>query len=306
MLRRILLYLSTAGWAQRIATGNWLARRVARRFVAGETLEESVAVAKSLNEDGFRVTFTYLGEAVYREEETRAVVAEYQRVTEFIAAEGLNAEISLKVTQLGLDIDEEICHNNLRDILSHAREQGDTRIVLDMESSPYLEATLRLYRGLREEFGAQVGVAIQAYLHRSAADLAELASPDAVIRIVKGAYLESPEIVFSDKAKIDENYTRLVAQFLSNECAFLDIATHDDRMIAAARAFIAANDIPRERYEFQMLYGIRSEYQRELARSGEPTCVLISFGEEWYPYFVRRLAERPANLVFFLRGLFGA
>ena len=304
MLRRILLYLSVAGWAQRIATRNWLARRVARRFVAGETLEESVTVAKSLNKEGFRVTFTYLGEAVYSEAETREVVSEYQRVSEFIAEERLNAEISLKVTQLGLDVDEEICHNNLRDILSHARERGGNRIVLDMESSAYLEATLRLYRGLREEFGSQVGVAIQAYLHRSSEDLAQLASTDAVIRIVKGAYLESPEISLTDKAKIDENYTRLVEQLLSDECAFLDIATHDDRMIAAAQQFIAANEIPRERYEYQMLYGVRSELQRELVRS-EPTCVLISFGEQWYPYFVRRLAERPANLVFFLRSLVG-
>ncbi len=304
MLRRILLYLSVAGWAQRFAARNWLARRVARRFVAGETLEESVEVAKRLNAEGFRVTFTYLGEAVYREEETRAVVAEYQRVADAIADEGLQADISLKVTQLGLDVDEEICHNNLRDILSHARERGGTRITLDMESSDYLKATLRLYRGLREEFGAQVGVAIQAYLHRSAEDLAQLAASDAVIRIVKGAYLESPEIALIDKAKIDENYTRLVEQLLSDECAFLNIATHDDKMIAAAQQFIAANNIPRDRYEYQMLYGVRSELQRELVRS-EPTCVLISFGEEWYPYFVRRLAERPANLVFFLRGLFG-
>ena len=254
--------------------------------------------------EGFRVTFTFLGEAVYSEAETREVVTEYQRVNEVIEKEGLHAEISLKVTQLGLDVDEEICHNNLRDILQHARERGGTRIVLDMESSPYLEATLRLYRGLREEFGAQVGVAIQAYLYRSADDLAQLASSDAVIRIVKGAYLESPEIVFADKAKIDENYTRLVEQYLSNEGAFLDIATHDDQMIAAAQRFIEANDIPRERYEFQMLYGVRNELQRELVRD-EPTCVLISFGEQWYPYFVRRLAERPANLVFFLRGLLG-
>ena len=304
MLRRILLYLSVAGWAQRIAARNWLARRVARRFVAGETLEESIAVAKALNKEGFRVTFTYLGEAVYSEAETREVVAEYQRVSEFIAEEDLNAEISLKVTQLGLDVDEEICHNNLRDILNHARERGGNRIVLDMESSAYLEATLRLYRSLREEFGAQVGVAIQAYLHRSAEDLAQLAASDAVIRIVKGAYLESPEIVLTEKEKIDENYTRLVEQLLSDECAFLNIATHDDKMIAAAQQFIAANEIPRERYEYQMLYGVRSELQRELVRN-EPTCVLISFGEQWYPYFVRRLAERPANLVFFLRGLFG-
>ncbi|MCY3936405.1 MAG: proline dehydrogenase family protein [Chloroflexi bacterium] len=304
MLRSILLYLSVAGWAQRIATRNWLARRVARRFVAGETLEESVAVAKALNQDGFRVTFTYLGEAVYREEETRQVVAEYQRVNEVIARENLNAEISLKVTQLGLEIDEEICHNNLRDILNHARERAGTRVVLDMESSPYLEATLRLYRGLREEFGAQVGVAIQAYLFRSAEDLTQLAAPDAVIRIVKGAYLESPAIAFDDKAKVDENYVRLVEQFLSDDGAFLDIATHDEKMITAAQRFIAANEIPPDRYEFQMLYGIRNELQRELV-ADEPTCVLISFGEEWYPYFVRRLAERPANLVFFLRGLFG-
>lgn len=303
MLRRILLYLSVAGWAQRFATRNWLARRVARRFVAGETLAESVAVAKALNADGMRVTFTYLGEAVYREEETHAVVAEYQRVADVIADEGLAADISLKVTQLGLEIDEEICHTNLRDILSHARERGGVRITLDMESSAYIDATLRLYRSLRGEFGAQVGVAIQSYLRSSAADLAQLASPDAVIRIVKGAYLESPEIAFPDKAEIDANFTRLVEQFLCNEGAFLDIATHDDRMIAAAQEFIAANGIPRERYEYQMLYGIRNDLQRELART-EPVCVLISFGEEWYPYFVRRLAERPANLVFFLRGLF--
>ena len=303
MLRRSLLYLSTANWAQRFATRNGLARRVARRFVAGETLAESLVVAKALNAEGMRVTFTHLGEAVHSEAETQVVVEEYQRVASAIADEGLRADIALKVTQLGLDIDEEVCEANLRAILQFARDRGGTRVTLDMESSAYIEPTLRLYRGLRAEFGEQVGVAIQSYLRSSAEDLANLADKSAVIRIVKGAYLESPSIVFSDKAEVDASYLRLMRQFFDQPGAFLDVATHDERMIAATREHIAAREIPRERYEFQMLYGIRRELQRELVKT-DPVCVLISFGAEWYPYFMRRLAERPANLVFFLRSLF--
>lgn len=305
MLRRLLLYLSAARWAQRLVIGWELARRVARRFVAGETLDEAAAVARALNARGLAVTLDCLGESVTRADDAAAVVDAYRAVLARISLDGLDASISLKLTHLGLDISEALCLANLRQILADAQARG-IPVTIDMESSAHTEATLRLYRTVRDADGfANVGTVIQAYLRRSATDMEALAAEGAHIRLCKGAYLEPPEIAFLDKAEVDANFIRLAAIFLdAPPPAYLCIATHDERMIAATERHIRDRNIPRDRYEYQMLYGIRSARQEELARAGHRMRVYVPFGTAWYPYFMRRLAERPANLWFFARSLF--
>jgi proline dehydrogenase len=305
MLRRLILYLSTAVWARRIVTGWGLARRVARRFVAGETLDEAAAAAAALNARGLAVTLDCLGESVRHAEDTAAVVAAYRAVLERIHADRLNATVSLKLTHLGLDLSEDLCLGNLRAILTRAKALG-IGVTIDMESSAYTEQTLRLYRTLRDDYAFDnVGIVIQAYLYRSEADMRQLAGEGGHVRLCKGAYLEPADVAFPAKADVDASYIRLTEAYLSAPPpAYLCIATHDEKMIAAAEAYIQAQQIPRDRYEFQMLYGIRSARQDELARAGYTVRVYVPFGAAWYPYFMRRLAERPANLGFFARSLF--
>jgi proline dehydrogenase len=305
MLRRILLYLSTAGWARNIATHWGVARRVARRFVAGETLEEALAVAHTLNQQGIAVTLDFLGESVHAAADTIPVTATYQQLTDQIKARGLNASISLKLTHLGLDISEDLCMTNLRHILTRAQENG-VPVTIDMENTPYTDITLRLFRTLFHDYGySNVGTVIQAYLYRSEQDLQALAAEGAHIRLCKGAYLETPQHAFPEKKDVDANYVKLAQQYLnSNGSAYLCLATHDEAMITAAEAFIAEKQIPPQRYEFQMLYGIRSTRQLELAQK-HTMRVYVPFGVTWYPYFVRRLAERPANVWFFVKNFFG-
>jgi proline dehydrogenase len=303
MLRRFLLYLSAAAWARRMVSGLGVARRMARRFVAGETMDEAVAATQALNSKGMAVTLDYLGESVARAEDTVEVVATYRRMLERIHSQGLNASVSLKLTHMGLDIAEDLCVGNLRHILADA--QGyHIPVTIDMESSAYVDRTLRIYRTLRDEYGFDnVGTVIQSYLRRSEADMRELAAEGAHIRLVKGAYLEPPEVAFPDKADVDANYVRLMRAYLGSP-GYLCVASHDEQMIAAAEAIVREKQVPNDRYEFQMLYGIRSSRQEELARAGYVMRVYVPFGEAWYPYFMRRLAERPANLWFFARGFF--
>lgn len=305
MLRRILLYLSTADWAKNIATQWVVARRVARRFVAGETLEEAIHTARKLHDSGIRVTLDFLGESVTSEEDSKNVVATYQALLDKLSSEDFSASISLKLTHLGLDISEELCMNNLRHIVGHAQKVG-VRVTIDMESSAYTDQTLRIYRTLRDEYGLDnVGTVIQAYLYRSASDMKELAQEGAHIRLCKGAYLEPPDRAFPNKEDVNKNFKHLVELFLrEGKRAYLCIATHDEQMIQAAEQFIRQEQIARDRYEFQMLYGIRTSRQHELAAAGHTMCVYVPFGTAWYPYFMRRLAERPANLWFFLSSLF--
>ncbi len=305
MLRRLILYFSTAGWARRIVTGWGLARRVARRFVAGETLDEAARVTQTLNAKGMAVTLDCLGESVHRAEDTAEVVKAYRAVLERIQQDQLNASISVKLTHLGLDISEELCTGNLRHILGAAQERG-VSVTIDMESSAYTDRTLRLYRTLRDEYGFNnVGVVIQSYLYRSEADMRELAAEGAHVRLCKGAYLEPPTVAFPAKADVDASYVKLAQAYLkSPPPAYLCLATHDEKMIAATEQFIKDHHIPTDRYEYQMLYGIRSARQEELAQAGYTMRVYVPFGAAWYPYFMRRLAERPANLWFFARGVF--
>ncbi len=304
MLRRLLLYLSEARWARSTVTNWGLARRVALRFVAGETLDEAVAVTRSLNEKGMAVTLDCLGESVEKAEDTVDVVNTYRAVLERIHAEGLDSSVSLKLTHLGLDISEELCHTNLRHILTAAKEHN-IPVTVDIESSAYTDVTFRIYHTMRHEheFG-NVGTATQAYLYRTEEDMRQFSEEGAHIRLCKGAYMESPAVAFPQKTDVDANYARITEQYLqSPPPAYLCIATHDENMIRAAESAIEKHKIAPDRYEFQMLHGIRSARQGELAAKHKMR-VYVPFGSAWYPYFMRRLAERPANLWFFIRSFF--
>jgi proline dehydrogenase len=301
MLRQLLLYLSTAGWARKIMARWGAARRVALRFVAGETLEDALKATRTLNAKKLAVTLDYLGESVKKAEDTQDVVSTYRSLLEHIHRDSLQASISLKLTHLGLDISEELCQTNLRHILTEAKQYG-IRVTIDMENTPYTDITLRIYRTMRHEYGFEnVGTVIQAYLRRSEKDMQELGAEGAHIRLCKGAYLEAPEVAFPEKADVDANYINITRAFLQTS-GYLCIATHDERMIQAAEA--AIKEFSAQRYEFQMLYGVRPGKQDELAAAGYPVRVYVPFGAAWYPYFMRRLAERPANLWFFARSLF--
>ncbi len=307
MLRSLLLYLSSADWAKSLITNFFVARRVARRFVAGETLEEAIAAIGKLNAQGLLVTVDYLGESVQSRTDAEQAAEEYLVILDAIAASKVQATASLKLTQLGLDISEELCIANMRRILQRAKER-DNHITIDMESSDYTDRTLRIYRTLRHDYGFDnVGTVIQAYLYRSEQDMAELRAEGAFVRLCKGAYKEPPDRAFPHKQDVDANFIKLMNAYLGDSAngndAYLCIATHDARIIDEARRYIHQHRIPHERFEFQMLYGIRSDLQKELARQGYKMRIYVPFGSQWYPYFMRRLAERPANLWFFVSNL---
>jgi proline dehydrogenase len=306
MLRRILLYLSAATWARSLISNFSVARRVARRFVAGETLQEAITTTRTLNNSGLLVTLDYLGESVLKEEDTRAVVSMYQDILRNIHKEILQSSVSLKLTHLGLDISEDLCVANLRHILTTAQENGNIPVTIDMESTHYTDVTLRIYRTMRDEYGfSNVGTVIQSYLYRSEGDMRQLSAENAHIRLCKGAYLEPPTVAFPAKADVDENYKKLVEIYLTTAPdSYLCIATHDENMIVSAQETVKKHNIDPNRYEFQMLYGIRSARQAELVADGYKMRVYVPFGAAWYPYFMRRLAERPANLWFFVKNLF--
>ncbi len=302
MLRRLLLYLSHAGWARTTVTRLGIARRAARRFIAGETLDEAIAASRALNAKGLRVTLDCLGESVEHEDDTRAVVAAYTDLIARITAEGLEASVSVKLTHLGLDIREALAVKNLRAILS-AGQTHNVFVTIDMESSAYTERTLNIFRAMRRDEGfSNVGAVVQSYLYRSADDMQALAAEGATVRLCKGAYLEPPSVAFPAKADVDKSYLEIMEAYLNAPPpAVLQMATHDEQIIAHAEALIHEHGITSDRYEFQMLYGIRSARQEALAAAGHPVRVYVPFGSAWYPYFMRRLAERPANLKFFLK-----
>jgi proline dehydrogenase len=306
LIRRILLYLSQATWARAIVTRFFLARRVARRFVAGETLSEAITATQTLNQQGLAVTLDYLGESVAKAEDTVEVVQTYLDLLQHIHTQNLQATVSLKLTHMGLDIREDLCLTNMRQILTVAQAHH-IGVTIDMESSDYTDVTLRIYRTLRDEGFTNLATVVQSMLRRTVDDMRQLSQEGAHIRLVKGAYLEPPEVAYPDKADVDGQFVAIMQDFLRHAPpAYLDIATHDENMISAALTFTQANSIPTEGYEFQMLYGIRTQRQTELAAAGHKVRVYVPFGAAWYPYFMRRLAERPANLIFLLRSLFRA
>ncbi|GAB4516796.1 MAG: proline dehydrogenase [Anaerolineae bacterium] len=303
MLRNVLLYLSQASWAKAIVTHVPLARRVALRFVAGESLDEAIKTAHALNQQGLLVTLDYLGESVAQAADTEAVVKMYTDLLTRIQQDKLNASVSLKLTHLGLDISEDLCVTNLRHIMTASH---GILITIDMESSAYTDRTLRIYRTMRDEYDFDnIATVIQSALRRSSADMEELAAEGAHIRLVKGAYLEPEDVAYPEKADVDHAFMQIMRRYLQSDTpVYLDIATHDENMIQAAKDFVALYAVPPSKYEFQMLYGIRTARQLELAGAGDKVRVYVPFGEAWYPYFMRRLAERPANLWFFAKSLF--
>jgi proline dehydrogenase len=270
----------------------------AGRFVAGETLDECLAVLRRLNDQGLHANTTLLGEGVLEPGQTEAVVAAYTEVIDRIAGASLRANVALKLTHLGLEIDEELAYANLRRLL----ERGSF-VRIDMEQSQFVDATLRIYRRLREDGFENVGAVLQAYLFRSPSDLDALRSLAPNLRLVKGAYLEPPGVAYPRKDDVDAAYTHLLERMLS-EIGHTCVATHDDRLIQHTIRYAHEHGIERERFEFQMLYGVRPQLQLDLVRRGYKVLVATPYGPEWYPYLMRRLGERPANLLFFVRNTF--
>lgn len=302
-LRAILLYLSAAGWAQSLVSDMPIARRVASRFIAGATIADVMRVAQQLNKQGTAVTINFLGEHVHTEAEAAAARDEIVRLLEAIHQHQVQANVSIKPSQLGLNIDPQLLHNNLHPILQTA-VRTHNKVRIDMEDSSTVDTTLGIYRALRDDagFGNHVGIVIQAYLHRSLDDVNQLCAEGAWVRLCKGAYAEPPEIAFAEKQQTDVNYIRLMQTLLSAQSngVYTALATHDAKMIQAAQVYAQAQNIPPHTFEFQMLYGIRRELQEQLQRDGYQVRVYVPYGTAWYPYFMRRLAERPANIWFFI------
>ena len=267
----------------------------AGRFVAGETLDDCVAVLRRLNDLGFQANTTLLGEGVLDPSATEPVVAAYETIIDRIAAEGLRANVALKLTHLGLDVDEELAFANISTLL----DKGSF-IRIDMEQSEYVDATLRIYRRLRNDGRDNVGTVLQSYLYRTPADLDELLPLAPNLRLVKGAYLEPASVAYPRKADVDAMYARLVERMLAGG-GYTAVATHDRSLIDHTIAFADEHGIGRDRFEFQMLYGVRPQLQQELLRRGYKVLVATPYGPEWYPYLMRRLGERPANLFFLLK-----
>jgi proline dehydrogenase len=283
-----------------------LSRRVSRRFVAGETLDDAIRVVQKLNQQGLHVAFDQLGESVTTESEARAATNGYLRALDAMAAAKVSSHVSVKLTQMGLDLSPDLCLDHMRQIVSKAKAIG-TFVTIDMEDSNYTQATLNIFKTLREEFDS-VGIAIQAYLHRSEEDIRALVAMGATVRLCKGAYKESPEIAFQQKRDVDANMIKLARLFFDangkSNGAYLQLATHDEKIIAWAKEYAAKHNVARNRFEFQMLYGIRSNLQRQLASEGYTMRVYVPYGTHWYPYLMRRIAERPANVIFLLSNLF--
>jgi proline dehydrogenase len=273
----------------------------AARFVAGESLDAAVPVLRRLNEQGLLTNTTLLGEGVRDEAETREVVGAYRGLLDRIRAEGLRTNVALKLTHLGLSIDEELARRNVAELVGYAASVGNF-VRIDMEESRHVDATLRIYRALRESGHENVGTVLQSYLFRSEQDLAELLPLAPNLRLVKGAYLEPPELAYPRKSDADAAYVRLLEASLGGD-GFTAVATHDETLIEHAISFAAEHRIPRERFQFQMLYGVRSRLQLDLVRRGYDVLVATPYGPEWYRYLMRRLAERPANVLFLLRNL---
>ena len=271
----------------------------AARFVAGETLDECVSVLRRLNDQGLHANTTILGEDVADAGEARAVASEYEAVLQRLHDEELRANVALKLTHLGLDLGEEIAYENVRRVAEKAAELGNF-IRIDMEYSAVVDATLRIYRRLREAGLSNVGTVLQSYLYRAEDDLEALLPLQPNLRFVKGAYLESPEVAYPEKSDVDAAYVRLIERSLRDQ-GYTAVATHDERLIEHAIAFAQGEGIAHDRFEFQMLYGVRPKLQLDLAERGFKVLVATPFGPQWFPYLMRRLAERPANLGFFLK-----
>jgi proline dehydrogenase len=297
MFRSTLLYLSSQPRIFRFVRNNRLAKRFASRFVAGETLDDALAAVRDLNAKGISASLDLLGESVTNEREARAMGNQYVEVLDRIHRQALDANVSLKLTAMGLDISEELCVSIVHDVLDRAREFG-TFVRLDMESSAYTDRTLSLfYDRLYPAYKANVGIVLQSYLYRTWSDVERAIQAKCRVRLCKGAYKEPASVAFPDKDEVDRNYVKCMLSLLEH-ANYPGLATHDAAIIDQAKAFVTSRGIDRSRFEFQMLYGIRRDLQTQLVRDGYRMRVYVPFGTQWYPYLMRRLAERPANVAF--------
>ena len=299
MIRAGLLWLSEQSRIFGFIRGNGLARRLAARFVAGETVEAAVAALQGLNASGMAASLDLLGESVTSLSEARAARDTYLETLDRIRTVGADANVSVKLTQMGLEVDERVCVENLRAIMARARSYG-TFVRIDMEQSAYTENTLQLFkRTFHPEFGNVVGVVLQSYLRRTERDVEEMIALGGRVRLCKGAYQEPATVAFPDKRDVDMNYVRCMERLMLKG-NYPAIATHDPRIIERAKTFARDKGIPPARFEFQLLYGVRRDLQLALRRQGYNVRVYVPFGTQWYPYLMRRLAERPANVAFLL------
>jgi proline dehydrogenase len=301
MLRSILLKLSDSKGIAHWVTSNSTTRRVSHRFVAGETLDEAIMTSRICNDSGMAVTLDCLGENVATPAGAQRARDTYLQIFDRIAEEKLNANVSCKLTQLGLDLSVEFCEGLVLSIAERAAAY-DSFLRIDMESSVYTQRTVELVKRVRAQTPA-VGTVIQSYLYRSESDIHDLLSYGCRIRLCKGAYKETIDVAYPRKADVDGNYLHLMRILLSSGF-YHAIATHDPRMVAATIRWAAEKKISRDDFEFQMLYGVRADLQRQLVRDGYRVRIYVPFGTEWFPYFMRRLAERPANIGFILRNYF--
>ncbi len=298
-MRQGLLWLSERQGIFNFVRRNGIARRFAARFVAGETVDDGVAAARQLAQRGITPSLDLLGESVTVEAEAIGAREQYLQMLDHMAASGVEVNVSVKLTQMGLDIGEVLCAGNMAMILERAKALGGF-VRLDMEGSAYTQRTLDFFSShIAPAYADHSGVVIQAMLRRSERDIEALIARRVRVRLCKGAYLESPDIAFPDKAEVDRNYVRLMERLLLAG-NYPGLATHDEAVIGHARQFTRRQGIPPERFEFQMLYGVRRDLQARLTRAGYNLRVYIPFGMQWYPYLMRRLAERPANIAFFL------
>jgi proline dehydrogenase len=306
MLRSLFVWLSRNKLVRGWMTSLSVARRATRRFVAGETIDDALNVIRELNVQGIAATLDHLGENVETSDDAQRATDDYVNVLDAIGKNGLQSHVSVKLTALGLDLGDELCHANVARIVAKAKEVG-TFVRVDMESVDYTDRTLAIYRSLRDEYG-NVGIVIQAYLYRSEADITALCQEGGKVRLCKGAYQESPLHAFPKKSDTDVSFVRLMKMLLSTQArahgARGAIATHDVKMIDATCQYAEEHMVPRDEFEFQMLHGIRRDLQQQLAADGYAVRVYVPYGTEWYPYFMRRLAERPANVWFILSNFF--
>lgn len=300
--RNALLYLSRREGLKDFATRFRLFKKMTTRFVAGEDIEEAIAAIREINQKGCTASFDHLNESVAHAAETEEEVREYLQILSRIDDTGIQSNVSIKLTQFGLEIDPELAYKNARRIVEDAARRGNF-VRVDMEASHVTQITIDIFKRLRAEFGLNdVGIVMQSYLRRTFDDVQELLKIPARIRICKGAYNEPPEVAFPDKKDVDENYVRVMQTLLSSG-VYHGIATHDPKMIEATIDYEQREGIGKEAFEFQMLYGIRRDLQVQLAKDGYNMRVYVPYGKHWYPYFMRRLAERPANIWFVLKNM---
>jgi proline dehydrogenase len=297
MLRNTLLYLSNQPRVFKFVRNNKLAKHFASRFVAGESVGEAIAAVRELNARGITASLDLLGESVYNERESRAARDEYIQLLDRIKAAKVDANVSVKLTAMGLDIDQELCVAIMQDILCRA-QLHETFVRLDMEASSYTDVTLALFEErLYPAYKANVGVVLQSYLYRTFADVQHMNTLRARVRICKGAYKEPPAVAYPDKKDVDANYVKCMKELMLKG-NYPGIATHDPAIITEAKRWAREQNIAADRYEFQMLYGVRRDLQESLVKEGYRVRVYVPFGTQWYPYLMRRLAERPANVAF--------